>query len=844
MAKEQANAGQVANGGAAKLDDGAKGTSGSSDADAAAKDATRAMLKQLIVAGAPFARPLTLAAAGAGRILQYNPTIPAIQPFWQGFDYVRLTLCSADTRQKYQKYDMIKLSAVHFSMHEEILKARQTALLLFDVDRSELLGVWKAVETVGDGSNTYITWRVVKRLAPMSKEAFHASAAGTVFPTLPPTDTSASARGEAARLALRVLSEHAVSALGSNGFVARVASEAGSPPAAQPAALVPGPPTTDASAKPPTALPEMTETSISLGGVQPAVTTPLSHPVTPIDSTTSTTLTPLPSAGSDAPAATASLSKSSGFPVIEMSQMSSASSASSASQVKEDITVVEAAPRPPAQGTLDAAPTAPPLSAPSDDATAAASAVLAGPPTAPAVEGADLPAGGEVQPAVSLARSSSNNDRIATEASSSEAPSIPSTSTSTGIGLPESGGTLAAPTDQPAPASPPRDTAGMATSVVHAAATTPAPLIPPWRRFKELQLPLRQRREAQAAAQPPSSGATSSGVVSTGPTPVVVPAGAPAPLVIATSVQMAGVSGAPRGLVTPWPAVNSRDVTPPAAALATAAAASPTAPVNVQIVHAVSPPQMPQPLQSSITAAAPVSAPVPANTAAPVPTPLAPVAAAASVAGPLPPPASVPLPPPVVQTHPGPATIRPSFLLAARSGSMPAVAAGGGAPPRPVASMMAPVRPVQSALASAAQPGVRPIMRQVIAPGPQPTQLASVPPLRPAVAAPAPPPGPSVTTGGLQIPTWEPPSVAAVAPPADAQLAALAEPPLPRQPATRLLCPLCHERTGCWFLLSCKHMGPCEVCCSEPEQVQAMYPTCVRCGEVVSAKTMMKARVS
>lgn len=72
-------------------------------------DTTRAFLKQLIIAGAPWARSFAVAAASR-RATPYN-ACPAsghavqllkVENLWQSFDCVRLTLCSTETRHYYE----------------------------------------------------------------------------------------------------------------------------------------------------------------------------------------------------------------------------------------------------------------------------------------------------------------------------------------------------------------------------------------------------------------------------------------------------------------------------------------------------------------------------------------------------------------------------------------------------------------------------------------------------------------------------------------------------------------------------------------------------------------------
>ncbi|GIL72797.1 hypothetical protein Vretimale_4440 [Volvox reticuliferus] len=861
MAKEQLSFGQDAKGKTGKLEDGGNGEGTLVDA---AKDVTRAMLKRLILAGAPIARSMALAAYG--RYKPYNPLA-----FWRDFDYLRLTLCSADTRQKYQKYDTIMLSTIHFSTPEEIMKARQTALLLFDVDSDELLGVWKALETVVEGSNTFILWRVVQRLPAMSKKAFHASAAGAIFPDLPPTDTSASARGEAARLVLRVLSE---SAALSNAVVR---PSGGLPATLQPAAA--GIPAADPSLASPL-------DALCLTAADGSVMTP----------TVASTLAPDASAAGEvttqAPVETGPAVNAVKAPVVPASETTAMSSsspsaalvtgaASLASDTKADASglVLAVSPSPSAEAC------AKPPSEPAPSASVASASVtltskslqdtcLAAGPTvnlatpATGVQVPTSPLAAQAQPDVGteLSTASMTYDRNRVldnhlalppdQKAANRDPEAdgfpnsvdqPSPAAAAALPAPEPtakvpatvptivfgafdaqddlGNTSANTADSPVATDGSRDTAipaavGTVAGVFtpqqpNAAPSIPVHSVPPWRPagaalpppayMPPAMLMLMQLRTAHAAARPLA-----------GPAPPGTALGAPqqplaAPLPVAA---------APVRVVTTAPASTAADAT------------GKTAPFQFQGTQ----PSMAQRTSQfvPVLSAAPkptVTQGVAPTGATPMATPSDRLACTTVVQAP-----AHTLGPPST-----PAALLPTYTTAVRASQPQLSAVPGIAAAQPVAPQVA-VRPVPAAVAATAHPLVRPAQGL-------PTRHSAVAGF--SVAHVAPParltaPGTaSLAASGPPVPTWAttafpvaPPKL--VEAPSCAPVEAPAEPPASK---AYLLCPLCVQRTGCWFLKVCGHMGPCEQCCADLEQVQVMYPVC-RCGTAVLTKETLKIRVS
>ncbi|GIL43175.1 hypothetical protein Vafri_992 [Volvox africanus] len=854
MAKEQLTLGQGAEDRTDKLEDGGKGEGTLEDA---VKDATRTMLKQLILAGAPLARSMALAAYG--RCKPYNPLA-----FWRDFDYVRLTLCSADTRQKYQKYDTIMLSVVHFSSPGEIMMAHQTALLLFDVDRDELLGVWKALETVKEGSNTFILWRVVQRLPGISRKAFHASAAGAIFPDLPPTDTSTSARGEAARRVLRVLSEHAASlssvVMPSGGLPGTV------PPAAAvvPAADVSYP--VDASCLLPAAggfNMAATVTSTLLARDAPAGVTTTQAPVETVPAVEAvealvascTATTAISPSGPSARVANgaASLTFNAAGPAPAGSPSHSG----------------EASPEPP----LDLAVCAP--DAPVMLASELLQNVCLADAVVPAI-GAHVPISAS---AAQVERDMGAEFSTALKTSGCnrgvDNPSVLPPYQKTSNCDPEANG-FPNPVDQPPPvaaAAPPApepraEVPATAPNIVFGAfdaqddfentlvKTAVLPVVTDANRDTAIHV---------AAGTSPAAVGTVAGVLSpqqpsatlsipVHSVPPSHPAGAartpPAymPPAMLMLMQLRTAHAAARPSAGPAPGMAQGALQPPLAAPLPSVAAAP-----VRVVKAAPVATMADATGSNVSfqfqitqrsAAQQTSQLVPVIAAAPKPetgvatTHITPTATPSGRLGCT---AVVQAPAQMLGPQPAPPAVRPTFSTAVRTSQPQISAVPGVAAAQPVALQVA-VRPVPAVVAGTAQPLVRPAhgmpLRHSAVAG-----VAIAPLVR--LAAPGTMATVNSAASGPPVPTW-----AAGAPPVgppqlvEAQSHVSADAPA-EPPASKayLLCPLCNQRTGCWFLKVCGHMGPCEECCADPQQVQVMYPAC-RCGAAVSTKETLKIRVS
>ncbi|GLI68900.1 hypothetical protein VaNZ11_013448 [Volvox africanus] len=862
MAKEQLTFGQGAEDRTGKLEDGGKGKGTLEDA---AKDATRTMLKRLISAGAPFARSMALAAYG--RCKPYNPLA-----FWRDFDYVRLTLCSADTRQKYQKYDTIMLSIVHFSAPEEIMKAHQTALLLFDVDRDELLGVWKALETVKEGSNTFILWQVVQRLPGMNRKAFHASAAGAIFPNLPPTDTSTSARGEAARRVLRVLSEHATSpssfVMPSGGLPAAVPPAAAVVPAAgvclacplDALCLLPAAGGFNTAATVTSTLLARDVPAAGLTTIEaPVKTAPAMETVEALVAS-STGMTAISPSCPSAPVArgAASLAFNAAGPAPPGSPSPSG----------------EASPEPPSDLAACAAPAPATVMLASeliqDDVCLAAAptanlvipAIGARVPISPSAAQAERDMGVEFSTALKTSGCNRGVDKasdlppdqkmsnydpeangfsnpvdqpspVAAAAPPAPEPEVPATAPTIVIGAFDAQddfeNTLANAAVSPVVTDASRDTA-----IYVAAGTTPAAIS--------------TVAGALSPQQPPSSTLSIPvhSVPPSRPAGVVRPPPAYMPPAILMLMQLRTAHAAARPSTGPAPGMAQGALHPPLAAPLPPVAAAPVcvvkaapAATTADATGSNAPFQITQPSAAQRTSQlVPVIAAAPKPETGAAPTCITPTATPSSRLGCT---AVIQAPAQMLGPQPAPPALRPTFLTALRTSQPQISVIPGVAAAQPVAPQVA-VRPVPAVVAATAQPLVRPAQGM-------PSIHSAVAGFAIAPLAGLAAPGTMATANsaasGAPVPTWAT-GAFPVAPPKldEAQLHVSADAPA-EPPASKayLLCPLCNQRTGCWFLKVCGHMGPCEECCADPEQVQVMYPTC-RCGTAVSTKETLKIRVS
>ncbi len=103
-----------------------------------------------------------------------------------------------------RRHPTVQLDTVYFLEPSRIATTERTALLLYNIDKNTILGMWCA--TNNDGNK--ITWQVVKYYPEMPKAAFQASAAAAIF-SLPPLTTALRCTGEDARTVIRAFVEHA-----------------------------------------------------------------------------------------------------------------------------------------------------------------------------------------------------------------------------------------------------------------------------------------------------------------------------------------------------------------------------------------------------------------------------------------------------------------------------------------------------------------------------------------------------------------------------------------------------------------------------------------------------------
>ncbi|GIL43174.1 hypothetical protein Vafri_989 [Volvox africanus] len=191
------------------------------------------LLQKLIMAGMQGARPLaaiagrgplrtglsppTMAVATASTVstvpgaANSTPQQPAdvshsihLDNFWQEYDIVYVINCETRYLSTYLQRDTM-IDAVFFPGWDASVTPSRVALLLFNRDTDEVLGLWSAKGCDGK----HVTWYLVRRLPAMSKRQFHATSAGArVFPGLPYTTNSARAVGQDTRDVLRVLAMH------------------------------------------------------------------------------------------------------------------------------------------------------------------------------------------------------------------------------------------------------------------------------------------------------------------------------------------------------------------------------------------------------------------------------------------------------------------------------------------------------------------------------------------------------------------------------------------------------------------------------------------------------------
>ncbi|GLI68901.1 hypothetical protein VaNZ11_013450 [Volvox africanus] len=191
------------------------------------------LLQKLIMAGLQGARPL-VAIAGRGPLCNglsppnmavatastvstasgaanSTPQQPAdashsiyLDDFWQEYDIVYVINCETRYLSTYLQCDTM-IDAVFFPNWDASVPPSRVALLLFNRDTDEVLGLWAAKGCDGK----HVTWYLVRRLPAISKHQFHATSAGArVFPGLPYTTNSARALGQDTRDVLRVLAMH------------------------------------------------------------------------------------------------------------------------------------------------------------------------------------------------------------------------------------------------------------------------------------------------------------------------------------------------------------------------------------------------------------------------------------------------------------------------------------------------------------------------------------------------------------------------------------------------------------------------------------------------------------
>ncbi|GIL99285.1 hypothetical protein Vretimale_4486 [Volvox reticuliferus] len=193
------------------------------------------LLQKLIMAGVQGARPLvpiasrgalstglsppTMAVATASTVTEAaNPTPqqPAevchsiyLDNFWQEYDIVYVVNCETRYLSTYLLRDTM-IDAVFFPDWDASVSPSRVALLLFNRDTDEVLGLWAAKGCDGK----HVTWHLVRHLPAMPKRQFHATAAGArVFPGLPYTTNSARALGQDTRDVLKVLAMHEANAI-------------------------------------------------------------------------------------------------------------------------------------------------------------------------------------------------------------------------------------------------------------------------------------------------------------------------------------------------------------------------------------------------------------------------------------------------------------------------------------------------------------------------------------------------------------------------------------------------------------------------------------------------------